>query len=301
MFSAGCGFPDTGDFGKGLEAGEGEYVLVEPDELDEIAPGRSQSIDISDFVDLEAIEPVFFGRTYHVAPRGKEYTKVYELLRAALAEGNKAGIATFVMRNKQYLTALRAENKVLVLQSLHWADEVHDPASELTELPSGRAGSGKELDMALQLVNATTSDWDCKRHHDTHEEKVRKLVKAKAAGQEIMAAEAPPKATDVVDLKDQVRTAQHPPGCCSEEDGETTGGEGPAEEGRGGIGALSGPHHRRQARAADAEQGGAVPAGERPGSRRPVQDEPRGAHRRSLLLRRARDDHTAGRHPQRCA
>ncbi|MFF5538103.1 Ku protein [Streptomyces cinerochromogenes] len=72
-------------------------------------------------------------------PRGKEYTKVYELLRAALAQANKVGIATFVMRNKQYLTALRAENKVLVLQTLHWADEVRDPGQELPELPTRRA------------------------------------------------------------------------------------------------------------------------------------------------------------------
>ncbi|WP_333775546.1 non-homologous end joining protein Ku [Streptomyces sp. IBSBF 3136] len=191
---------DTGDIVKGFPVGEGEYVVVEPDELDEIAPGRSQTIDISDFVALEAIEPVYFDRTYYVAPRGKEYAKVYELLRAALAEGNKAGIATFVMRNKQYLTALRAEGDVLVLQTLHWADEVRDPGSELPELPSGRAGSGKELRMALQLVDALSGDWQPERYHDTYQEKVRELVEAKAEGQEIAVAEAPPEATNVVDL-----------------------------------------------------------------------------------------------------
>ncbi|MER6472686.1 Ku protein [Streptomyces collinus] len=190
----------SGDIVKGFPVGEGEYVVVEPDELDEIAPGRSQTIDISDFVELEAIEPVYFDRTYYVAPRGKEYTKVYELLRAALAEGDKAGIATFVMRNKQYLTALRAEDKVLVLQTLHWADEVRDPGSELPELPSGRAGSGKELRMALQLVDALSGEWEPERYHDTYQEKVRELVKAKAEGQEVAVAEAPPEATNVIDL-----------------------------------------------------------------------------------------------------
>ncbi|MGW1988135.1 non-homologous end joining protein Ku [Streptomyces collinus] len=190
----------TGDIVKGFPVGEGEYVVVEPDELDEIAPGRSQTIDISDFVELEAIEPVYFDRTYYVAPRGKEYTKVYELLRAALAEGNKAGIATFVMRNKQYLTALRAEDDVLVLQTLHWADEVRDPGSELPELPSGRPGSGKELRMALQLVDALSGEWQPERYHDTYQEKVRELVKAKAEGQEVTVADAPPEATNVLDL-----------------------------------------------------------------------------------------------------
>ncbi|MGW2458068.1 non-homologous end joining protein Ku [Streptomyces sp. NPDC004457] len=189
-----------GDIVKGYELDEGRYVVVEPGELDEIAPGRSQTIDITDFVDLDRIEPVYFDRTYYVAPRGKEYAKVYELLRAALAETDKAGIATFVMRNKQYLTALRAEDGVLVLQTLHWADEVRDPGRELPELPSGRAGRGKQLDMALQLVDALSSDWDPSRYRDTYQEKVRELVKAKAGGQEIAAAEEPPEATNVIDL-----------------------------------------------------------------------------------------------------
>ncbi|MEW2512914.1 Ku protein [Streptomyces sp. NPDC046870] len=190
----------TGDIVKGYELEEGQYVVVEPDELDEIAPGRSQTIDITDFVDLDRIEPVYFDRTYYIAPRGKEYAEVYELLRAALAETNKAGIATFVMRDKQYLTALRAEDDVLVLQTLHWADEVRDPGRELPELPSGRAGRGKRLDMALQLVDALSSDWDPSRYRDTYQEKVRELVKAKAEGQEIAAAEEPPEATNVIDL-----------------------------------------------------------------------------------------------------
>ncbi|MGW2770297.1 non-homologous end joining protein Ku [Streptomyces sp. NPDC001275] len=155
---------DTGDIVKGYEIDDGEYVVVEPDELDDIAPGRSRTIDISDFVDLDDIEPVYFDRTYYIAPSGKEYTKVYELLRAALAEANKAGIATFVMRNRQYLTALRAEGEVLVLQTLHWADEVRDPGQELPELPSGRAGQGKQLDMALQLVGTLSAAWDPARY-----------------------------------------------------------------------------------------------------------------------------------------
>ncbi|MEU6687754.1 Ku protein [Streptomyces sp. NPDC046832] len=190
----------TGEIVKGYEVGEGEYVLVEPEELDEIAPGRSQTIDITDFVDLEEIEPVYFDRTYYLAPRGKEYTKVYELLRAALARSNRVGVATFVMRGKQYLTALRAEDKILVLQTLHWADEVRDPGKELPELPSGRAGKGKELDMALQLVDSLSGPWEPSRYHDTYQEKVRELVKAQAEGEEVAAAEEAPTATSVVDL-----------------------------------------------------------------------------------------------------
>ncbi|MFH8609874.1 Ku protein [Streptomyces sp. NPDC018029] len=188
------------DIVKGYEAAEGEYVVIEPDELDEIAPGRSRTIDISDFVDLDDIEPVYFDRTYYVAPRGKDHAKVYGLLREALAEVGKAGIATFVMRGKQYLTALRADDKVLVLQTLHWADEVRDPGEELPELPSGQVGKGKERDMAVQLIDALDAPWEPAKYHDTYQEKVRELVRAKAEGQEIEAAEEAPQATNVVDL-----------------------------------------------------------------------------------------------------
>ncbi len=188
------------DIVKGYEVAEGEYVVVEPDELDAIAPGRSQTVDITDFVDLAEIEPVYFDRTYYVAPRGKEYEKVYELLRAALADTGRAGIATVVMRGKQYLTALRAEDRLLVLQTLHWADEVRDPVAELPGLPERRAGKGRELTMAVQLIEAMSGPWEPGRYHDTYQEKVRELVTAKAAGQEVAAAEEAPRATDVIDL-----------------------------------------------------------------------------------------------------
>ncbi|MET7497043.1 Ku protein [Streptomyces sp900116325] len=148
-----------------------------------------RTIDISDFVDLGDIEPVYFDRTYYIAPSSKEYTKVYELLRAALAEAGKAGIATFVMRGKEYLTALRAEDKLLVLQTLHWADEVRDPDEELPELHSGRAGQGKERGMAIQLIDALDAQWDPARYHDAYQEKVQELVRAKAEGEQIAVAD----------------------------------------------------------------------------------------------------------------
>ncbi|ANB10204.1 DNA repair protein [Streptomyces ambofaciens] len=215
----------AGDIVKGYEVGEGEYVVVQPEELDEIAPGRSRTLEITDFVDLDRIAPVYFDRTYYVAPRGEEYLKVYELLRTALAETGKAGVATFVMRNRQYLTALRAEDEVLVLQTLHWADEVRDPGEELPELPSDRAGRGKELDMALRLVEALSGPWDPARYRDTYQERVRELVRAKAEGTEIAVAEEAPGATNVVDLMEALRGSL-----------EQAGGEGgqPPDEGRKG-------------------------------------------------------------------
>ncbi|MGK5543193.1 Ku protein [Streptomyces sp. URMC 127] len=188
------------DIVKGYEFAEGEYVVVEPQELEDIAPGRSQTIDVSGFVDLADVEPVYFATTYYLAPRGKEYTKVYELLRQAMEQTNRAGIATLVMRGKQYLTAVRAVEKVMVLHLLHWADEVRDPLKTLPDLPVSRAARGKELDSAVQLIEALAIDWKPEEYRDTYHEQVEQLVKAKAEGKEIVAAEEAPQATNVVDL-----------------------------------------------------------------------------------------------------
>ncbi|MFR9793863.1 Ku protein [Streptomyces sp. MB22_4] len=196
---------DYDDIVKGYDLGGGDYVIVEPDELDEIAPGKSQVIEITGFVDLAKVEPVFFDKTYYLAPKGKEYTKVYELLRAALEKENKTGIATFVMRAKQYLVALRAQEEVLVLHTLHWADEVRDPRQELPVLPERGEGQSKEMDTARRLIDALSIDWNPEDYHDTYEERVKELVDAKASGKEIVSEEAPPEATNVIDLMETLR------------------------------------------------------------------------------------------------
>ncbi|MEU9479787.1 Ku protein [Streptomyces sp. NPDC048191] len=186
---------------KGYEVDEGEYVVVEPEELEEIAPGRSKAIDLAGFVDLHEVEPVYFDRTYYVGPRGKEYVKVYELMLAALDRSDKAGIATLTMRGKEYLTALRAQPGVLVLHTLHWADEVRDPADVVPGLPERRSRKdSKELRTAEQLIDALTIDWDPGEYHDTYEERVKKLVAAKQKGEEVVGEPEPPEATNVIDL-----------------------------------------------------------------------------------------------------
>ncbi|MCC5474816.1 non-homologous end joining protein Ku [Streptomyces barringtoniae] len=192
---------DTDKIVKGYEMDEGEYVVVEPEELEEIAPGRSKVIDLAGFVGLHQVEPVYFARTYYVGPRGKEYVKVYELMRSALHRSDKAGIATLTMRGKEYLTALRAQPGVLVLHTLHWADEVRDPADVVPELPERRTKSdSKELRTAEQLIDALTIDWDPADYHDTYEERVKKLVAAKRKGEEVVGEPEPPEATNVIDL-----------------------------------------------------------------------------------------------------
>ncbi|MGN9793146.1 non-homologous end joining protein Ku [Streptomyces sp. OZ13] len=187
------------DVVKGYDMGDGQYVVVEPDELDDISPGRSKVVDISGFVDLADIEPVHFDRTYYLAPRGKEYFKVYELLRSALDRSRKAGIATLTMRGKEYLTAVRAQESVLVLHTMHYADEIRDPRQEF-DLPRREKISPGELSTAEKLIEALSVEWKPEDYHDTYEDRVRELVASKLEGREVVAEAGPPEATNVVDL-----------------------------------------------------------------------------------------------------
>ncbi|WP_052863219.1 non-homologous end joining protein Ku [Streptomyces niger] len=194
------------DIVKGYDTGD-EYVLVEPDELDEIAPGRSKSLEITGFVDLDAVEPIYFDKTYYLAPRNKEYAKVYGLLREALARANKAGIATFVMRNREYLVAVKAEDDILALHTLHWADEVRDPHKELPTVPGRAKPDKKELDTAVSLIDALTVEWEPAEYRDTYQEKVRRLIEAKRTGETVEKAEPAPEPTNVIDLREALQAS----------------------------------------------------------------------------------------------
>ncbi|UXY17407.1 hypothetical protein N8I84_00395 [Streptomyces cynarae] len=124
---------------------------------------------------------------------------------AQQAGQQKTGIATFVMRGKQYLVALRAQEEVLVLHTLHWADEVRDPHQKLPVLPGRADAQGRELDTARQLIGSLSIDWNPKDYHDTCEEKAKELVDAKAKGKEIVSEETPPQAANVIDLMEALQ------------------------------------------------------------------------------------------------
>ncbi|MFF8775451.1 Ku protein, partial [Kitasatospora sp. NPDC015120] len=191
---------------KGYEVAEGEYVIVEPDELEQISPGRSRTIDIAGFVDLSAVDPIFFDKTYYLGPRGKEYQKVYALLVEALEHAGKAGLAMFAMRGKEYLTAVRSENGLLELHTMHFADEVRDARTEVGDLPEKVKLSAQEIKTAEQLIGMLAIDWKPEEWHDTYEEQVKKLVEDKLAGREIAVSTGPaPEATNVIDLMDALR------------------------------------------------------------------------------------------------
>jgi DNA end-binding protein Ku len=173
-------------------------VIVEPEELADIAPGRSRTIDIQTFVDLDEIDPIYFQKTYWLAPTDDRYARPYALLREAMTRTNRAGVATFVMRGKEYLTALRADGDVLALETLFFADEIRD-RSDL-DLPGGAKPKGKELDMATGLIEAMSGPWKPDEFRDTFTERVEKLIEDKRKGREIVTEAEPPEPTAMSDL-----------------------------------------------------------------------------------------------------
>jgi DNA end-binding protein Ku len=196
----------SGDIVKGFDLGGGEYVMLSEDELAAAEPERSRQIEITDFVDLDDIDPVFYRTTYYLAPEGNGSDRPYALLRKAMKESRKVGIATMVMRNKEYLVAIRPEGDVLALETMFFADEVRSPQQELPRIPDDGDLTEREVSMAHVLIGSMESEWDPDRFHDTHREKVESLIEEKSQGKVITAAKSAP-VPKIVDLMEALQAS----------------------------------------------------------------------------------------------
>ncbi|WP_129666313.1 Ku protein [Phytoactinopolyspora endophytica] len=188
------------DITKGYEIQSGEHVIVTQDELETVQPETSRTITIDDFVELAEIDPIYYQRSYYLAPRNEEQQHAYALLREAMKEAGLAGIATLVMRNKQYLATIRADGDVLVLNTMFFADEIRDPRDVTDVLPGQRKLPQRELDTAVQLIQQLSTSWKPENYHDTYREQVLKLVEQKAKGEDVEPAEPEEPEDNVVDL-----------------------------------------------------------------------------------------------------
>jgi DNA end-binding protein Ku len=191
---------------KGFDLGGGEYVMLNDDELAAAEPERSRQIEITDFVDLDDIDPVFYRTTYYLAPEGDGSDKPYALLKKAMKESRKVGIATMVMRNKEYLVAIRPEGDVLALETMFFADEVRSPSQELPRIPDDADLTDREVSMAHVLIDSMESEWDPERFHDTHRQKVEALIEEKSQGKVIATAKPAP-APKIVDLMEALQAS----------------------------------------------------------------------------------------------
>jgi DNA end-binding protein Ku len=179
------------DIVRGLEYGDGQYVVLSDDEIRAAYPKTTQTIDIDAFISPQELPFVLLERPYYLAPTGKGQ-KVYALLRETLLSEGRVGIARVVIQRKQHLAALAPSGPALVLDLLRWPDEIR--SWEGLDLPAaGRKAAGlteRELKMAAQLVADMTTHWDPDAYRDTFRDDIMALVKRKAEAGETHEVEA---------------------------------------------------------------------------------------------------------------
>ncbi len=193
---------DYGDIVKGYEVEKGRHVLVTPEELESVEPGRTRTIEIEDFVDLAEIDPIYYEKSYYLAPaEGAGAEKPYALLVRSMDEAGKVAVGRFVLRTKQYLAAIRPAGGVLVLETMFFADEVRDPSEDIDGVPvDGVELTERERAIAGQLIESLASPWQPERYADTYRERVLELIQRKAEGEDVVTEPAAADEGEVVDL-----------------------------------------------------------------------------------------------------
>ena len=187
---------------KGYEITPDNYVILSRDELAEIDPEKTRAIEIQDFVDLDDIDPIYFENPYYLGPdKGAE--RAYALLAKAMDEQRKVAIARFVLRNKEHLAAIRPMGNTLTMATMRFHDEVVSPEALDDVLPDGEEKPAKrELEMAKQLIDSLSTDFDAERYEDEYRDKLLALIERKAQGEDIVSAPTeeptPTKAPDLM-------------------------------------------------------------------------------------------------------
>src|ERR1700720_3187146 len=185
---------------KGYEYEKGKYVVLKDEDFERVDLEATQTVDIQDFVDQEEIDPMFFYKPYYLEPQ-KGGDKAYVLLRDSLQKSGKVGIAKVVIKTRQYLAGVKPEDGALVLELMHFADELADPGK--LHVPKKTAVGKRERNMAKSLIDSMSSNWNPEKYKDDYREALMEVIeeKVEAGGKEI--EEKPrkaPKPTKVIDL-----------------------------------------------------------------------------------------------------
>jgi len=185
---------------KGYEYEKGKFVVLSEKDFQRVDLEATQTVDIQDFVDLDEIDPMFFYKPYYLEPQ-KGGDKAYTLLREALSDGKKVGIAKVVIKTRQYLGGVKALKDALVLELMHFAEELADP--EKLHVPKKTTVGKREKEMAEALVKSMSAKWDPEKYKDDYREALMEVIeeKVESGGEEI---EEKPKEkktpTKVIDL-----------------------------------------------------------------------------------------------------
>jgi DNA end-binding protein Ku len=202
--------PETGkeyDFNetaRGFEVAPDQYVIIEEEELARLKPEQGHAIEIQEFVDLQDVDPVYFDRPYYLSP-AKGGDKGYKLMVEAIETSGKVGIARFVMHQRQHLAVLRVRDHALVLETMHYHDEVGD-VSEL-DLPGRVSVNERERELAVQIIESMATAFEPERYHDEYREQLEELIRERAEGKEeaVLDQPAPEPGGKVIDLMEALK------------------------------------------------------------------------------------------------
>lgn len=187
---------------KGYPVGAGQHVIFTDDELERIPSDSVRTIEVAQFVERRELDPKLLDRSYFVAPR-EGGARAYAVLMAAMQANKVLAIAKVTLRQREHLAALRADDSVLALETLHWPDEIRVPAFETAG--EGQATNEEQVAMAEQLIEHMRSPFDPSRYRDSYRERLEEAIEAKLAGEEIRLAPDEPEGAEVVDLTEVLR------------------------------------------------------------------------------------------------
>jgi DNA end-binding protein Ku len=185
---------------KGYEVGKGQFVVVSDEELESVAVERRRTIDIISFIDIEEVDPVYYDRTYYVAPQ-ETANKPYTLLLEALKQTGKAAVGKLVLSSKEHLVLLRPSGDALAIELLFYPEDVRmSTRDEIEDVVHDTKVAKAELDMAKQLVESLSRPFDADEFENEHKRDLMALIEKKLAGEEIQVAPEPEERQPVPDL-----------------------------------------------------------------------------------------------------
>ncbi len=174
---------------------DGDYVILEDADFERANAKKTKTIEINDFVNIQEIDSIYYEAPYYVLP-DKTGTKAYFLLKEALLKTQKAGVGSFVMRNKEGLAVLRATEKLIILQRIHFQEEIRKPDD--LEIPENGEIKAQELKMAITLIDQITAPFDISKYKDNYKDEILKIIKEKSQG-----IQKPPQKLKVVNKSTQ--------------------------------------------------------------------------------------------------
>ncbi|CAM3493020.1 non-homologous end joining protein Ku [Cytobacillus oceanisediminis] len=187
------------DIVKAYEYTKGKFVVLEDEDLEKLKQeNEDKAVEIMDFVKIQEIDPIYFNRTYYMSP-GDGGGKAYSLLRKALEDSEKVGLAKIIIRSKEQLAVVRVYENTLVMETIHYPDEVRK-AADVPNVPAEDKVTDKEIETAIMLIDQLTSDFKPEKYNDDYRTALLELIEAKRTGKEIVTPVEKEPAANVTDL-----------------------------------------------------------------------------------------------------